>query len=328
MAQGYDNNYYGDSYSKDPTDDKKYECRTGPFEGFFTSSVEFCLSKTSPNLPSSPSPINTKLPLVNTFNCIDNNNINTNEVDVISSSGAQQQQRQQQDGSIQGLNGIVERLGQIDLNKNIVNLCIINNDNNNDNEPEPGTGSLKVNKEIYGCDKIFREGTLMDCDGLGVSSDDWIQCTDPPIRDTVFCTALPANFFDIEVLDDQNHQIAQIEGSAEGETIENLEPSTYTVNEIIRTAGDGQLVEGEGVQQFCMRLGFAGGGVLHSSQADVSYEICFEYEDEQGNDCRTITLAAEEQRTCTVKNYISSGSDRTPPTARPTTGATTTINNG
>ena len=41
MAQGYDD--YGDSsYSKYPTDDKKYECRTGPFEGFFVSSVEFC----------------------------------------------------------------------------------------------------------------------------------------------------------------------------------------------------------------------------------------------------------------------------------------------
>jgi hypothetical protein len=43
MAQGYDN-YYGDnnSYSKYPTEDKKYECQTGPFEGFFVSSVEFC----------------------------------------------------------------------------------------------------------------------------------------------------------------------------------------------------------------------------------------------------------------------------------------------
>ena len=30
------------SYSQYPTDDKKYECRTGPFEGFFVSSVEFC----------------------------------------------------------------------------------------------------------------------------------------------------------------------------------------------------------------------------------------------------------------------------------------------
>ncbi len=41
MAQEYDK--YGDSsYSQIPTDDKKYECRTGPFEGFFVSSVEFC----------------------------------------------------------------------------------------------------------------------------------------------------------------------------------------------------------------------------------------------------------------------------------------------
>ena len=40
MAQGY----YEDtrSYSTYPTEDKKYECRTGPFEGFFVSSVEFC----------------------------------------------------------------------------------------------------------------------------------------------------------------------------------------------------------------------------------------------------------------------------------------------
>ena len=41
MAQEYDK--YGDShYSQYPTDDKNYECRTGPFEGFFVSSVEFC----------------------------------------------------------------------------------------------------------------------------------------------------------------------------------------------------------------------------------------------------------------------------------------------
>ena len=41
IAQEYDK--YGDSYySQIPTEDKKYECRTGPFEGFFVSSVEFC----------------------------------------------------------------------------------------------------------------------------------------------------------------------------------------------------------------------------------------------------------------------------------------------
>jgi hypothetical protein len=40
-AQEY-NKYGYSSYSQYPTDDKKYECRTGPFEGFFVSSVEFC----------------------------------------------------------------------------------------------------------------------------------------------------------------------------------------------------------------------------------------------------------------------------------------------
>jgi hypothetical protein len=39
MAQGYNSDSY---YSQYPTDDKKYECQTGPFEGFFVSSVEFC----------------------------------------------------------------------------------------------------------------------------------------------------------------------------------------------------------------------------------------------------------------------------------------------
>ena len=46
--QGYDYSYdkrsYSD-YSDYKTKDKKYECRTGPFEGFFTSSVEFCFDK-------------------------------------------------------------------------------------------------------------------------------------------------------------------------------------------------------------------------------------------------------------------------------------------
>ena len=43
----YDKSSYTieDTYSKYPTKDKKYECRTGPLEGFFTSSVEFCKIK-------------------------------------------------------------------------------------------------------------------------------------------------------------------------------------------------------------------------------------------------------------------------------------------
>jgi hypothetical protein len=42
MVQAYDQ--YSDSfYSTYPTDEKKYEWRTGCFEGFFVSSVEFCI---------------------------------------------------------------------------------------------------------------------------------------------------------------------------------------------------------------------------------------------------------------------------------------------
>ena len=39
-AGSYDD--YDDTYSKYPTEENKYECQKGPFEGFFVSSVEFC----------------------------------------------------------------------------------------------------------------------------------------------------------------------------------------------------------------------------------------------------------------------------------------------
>jgi hypothetical protein len=42
-AQEYGNYEDDDRYSKYPTEINKYECRTGPFEGFFVSSVEFIL---------------------------------------------------------------------------------------------------------------------------------------------------------------------------------------------------------------------------------------------------------------------------------------------
>jgi len=41
----YDNNYVPSSYSKYPTEENKYECQKGPFEGFFVGSVEFCKFK-------------------------------------------------------------------------------------------------------------------------------------------------------------------------------------------------------------------------------------------------------------------------------------------
>ena len=41
MAQA-DDNYEDSSYSQYIIDDKKYECRTGAFDCFLVSSVEFC----------------------------------------------------------------------------------------------------------------------------------------------------------------------------------------------------------------------------------------------------------------------------------------------
>jgi hypothetical protein len=38
----YDDDYVDDRYSQYPTEENKYECQTGPLEGFFVSSVEFC----------------------------------------------------------------------------------------------------------------------------------------------------------------------------------------------------------------------------------------------------------------------------------------------
>jgi len=41
----FDDEYDDDMYSTYPTQSNKYECKTGPFEGFFVSSVEFCDAK-------------------------------------------------------------------------------------------------------------------------------------------------------------------------------------------------------------------------------------------------------------------------------------------
>ena len=200
--------------------------------------------------------------------------------------------------------------------------CIINNNINTTIgggnattpiPPEPPITSLTVNKEIFGCDNI-RQGAdpRMDC-LMQNNSPDWLPCIDSAISNTVFCQRLPASLFDIEVLDDQNIQIQEFEGSTEGTTIQNLEPGTYTVNETKVQNGlanpntANQLVENVAVQQGCIGLGFDGGGILFRNPDipnQAFYNICFEYEDEQGNDCSTVTLAAGEEKTCTAKNYI------------------------
>ena len=134
MAQGYDN--YGDSYySTYQTDDKPYECQKGPLEGFFVSSVEFCKFKfdkdnrkdNKDNRTAPAGSVNNNSTLVNTFNCINPNVININtETNQSSSSSLLSGLQPLQGSAAQNLIGNISGLSQIDLNKTIINLCIIN----------------------------------------------------------------------------------------------------------------------------------------------------------------------------------------------------------
>ena len=137
----------------------------------------------------------------------------------------------------------------------------------------------------------------------------WISCNEPAISATEWCQSFTENLFDIEVLDDQGRQISQFEGSAQGTTIQNLNPGTYITNETKvpnSQAAFDVLYEDSATQDNCIAAGFVGGGYLEHTDA-TSSDICFEYEDEQGNDCSTLTLTAGEEKTCTVKNYIRHG---------------------
>ena len=207
-------------------------------------------------------------------------------------------------------NGLSDSLN---VERNLVNVCV--NVNQNDQlkvEPAEETATLTVNKEVFGCSNVEGQPPFqsMSCQTLQDGSSSWLPCIGSTITDTPFCQNLPPNFFDIEVLDDQDTLIQQFEGSTAGTTIQNLEAGTYAVNEIKSTSGFDQLqssTDGE-IEQSCISRGFDGGGILVTIPEPtlaLTYFICFEYEDEQGNDCSDVTLAAGEDKTCTVKNYMS-----------------------
>lgn len=212
----------------------------------------------------------------------------------------------QQDG--QWMDSGMEDLN--DINNNIVNFC--KNKHNKivvvTEEPqppeEPQTGSLTVKKEIFGCENMDEIGA--NCQPLDNNSPNWISCDNSEISNNVFCQELSEDLFDIEVLDDQNNPILEFVGSQQGTTIHNLEPGTYTVNEIKHQSTEDQLGESEPAQIQCNnQQNFPEGGNLIKQDPMIDYRICFEYEDEQGNDCTTNTIAAGEAKTCIVKNYIS-----------------------
>jgi hypothetical protein len=174
---------------------------------------------------------------------------------------------------------------------------------------------LTVNKEIFGCKDIETDPITgkvsMDCRLLQNNDEGWMKCDEIPPSGRSICDALPENLFDIRVLDDQNIPIADdIVGSELGTTIQNIEPGTYTVNELKNpTSNINQLGENPDLARICINNNdFTDGGELINQNEDLDYNICLEYEDQpgnaQGDDCSTITLAAGEEKTCTVKNYI------------------------
>ena len=293
MAQGYDN--YGDSYSKYPTDDKKYECRTGPFEGFFVSSVEFCKH-------------------IKFDDRKDNNR--DNKTGPPGPQGETGQQGPPGETGQQGPPGATGATGQpgadgVDGTQGppgIVNaeLCPPDTDFENfyvlngTTADSCNSESLTVKKQIFGC---TTDTSAMFCP-FGPNSTSWLDCNNSSISDSQFCLDLPENIFDIQVLDHQNTQIQKFEGSEQGTTIPNIQPGTYTVEEIKNaTFAGNQLVEEPESELDCVLAGFKDGGLLFTPNHRYT-TLCFEYVDEQGNDCSTIALAAGEERTCIVKNYI------------------------
>jgi hypothetical protein len=173
--------------------------------------------------------------------------------------------------------------------------------------PEPA--SLTVKKEIFGCFGS-QAPFIFDCSNIEPNSGSWRNCNNILYSNHILCKPLPEDIFDIKVLDDQNDpqtDPSYFQGSPTGKIIENLEPGTYTVEEIkhpmsnINELGEDSEVEGD-----CIITGFDGGGKLDNSNSNshIFYKICFEYEDEEGMDCSTISLAAGEEKTCIVKNYM------------------------
>ena len=177
-------------------------------------------------------------------------------------------------------NGFADK---INFNKNLVNICInvnVNEQSKISPPVEPETTSLTVNKEVFGCN-TFDTGdsgeTRMRCEELQDDSSSWLPCTNPDVftnDPTVpkFCERLTENLFDIEVSDDQNTPIDEFEGSAQGTTIQNLQPGTYAVNEIkddSNTFPPNVLYVNSQTQteQNCVNNGFSDGGDLFNPMA-------------------------------------------------------------
>jgi len=199
-----------------------------------------------------------------------------------------------------------------DIDRNIVTCTNINN-NGQVEQAQPQTGSLTVKKEIFGCNIFIitnDNNIIMDCRGLGPDSEQWLSCDNPNDFDHPdFCVVLGQNLdlFDIEVRDAQDNIVQEFTGSQDGTTIPDLVPGTYTVNEIVHEEfAPNELSTSPSTADCTNNQEFVSGGNLFIIPPGtiVYTQICFQFQDEQGNNCSTTTIAAGETKTCIVKNYI------------------------
>ncbi|MGD1837604.1 MAG: hypothetical protein ACPKPY_06050 [Nitrososphaeraceae archaeon] len=173
-------------------------------------------------------------------------------------------------------------------------------------EEETTTAKLTVNKEIYVCGEVV-DGEL-NCSDLDSMSDDWTLCSDivfDPNLDE-FCNSIQEQDFDIKVSDNNNILIdppGQFVGTINGTMITDLEPGTYNIEEIVHDNSNNQLGEEQFISQLCSGNGFVDGGFF-DDDSGITYEICFEYENENGDPCGSTELEAGDENLCTVKNYI------------------------
>jgi Collagen triple helix repeat (20 copies) len=296
MAQGYNGDNY---YSQYPTDDKKYECRTGPFEGFFVSSVEFCKhvkfddkkdrdNKVDPQgLPGPAGP--------------------AGATGAIGPQG------------IQGIQGIQGPQGPPGINgTNGVNITQV----------PPGPAGVEIKKELLVCQNATDPDIREFPDGVNISSFACTQdlpflrfvpaepnSTEPDNTPTyVQCTAeicpgIDESDFAVQIFKD----VATVRDlTSEGTTVD-LNKFHYTVAEsaINRNIDFDSYVSAFGglrpiIEQpnLCSAVGFT-----HSLEfakviqnSTTAYSICVNYE----GDCDG-TISPGEVKTCTVQNYIWSG---------------------
>ena len=134
--------------------------------------------------------------------------------------------------------------------------------------------TLTVNKEIYGCNSFNSAPAfaIMTCDQGPVDPRfPWINCDLPSslFDFPSICQRLPENLFDIRVLGPQNNLIYEDVAPENGTTFDNLQPGTYTVEEIKHDDNVNQLGIDTNVEGNCKGLGFTDGGILHNLNAEI-----------------------------------------------------------